>query len=177
MFEGQRITVLPATTDRWVDFDKLMGEPGGYWGPLAPSTDGPSADFRAAFSPAGNPAPDRGGKRRYRNRIRDSAAEKMNIMGEGQTLRAERSADLDKAYLSLHAELQHDGYIYWANTADVPLRYENSIISLVAAARATKFGVGGDRLQMIQTDEVKGWRTLFKLSQVNKMGTTEIENF
>ena len=76
MFEGQRITVLPATTDRWVDFDKLMGKPGGYWGPLAPSTDGRSADFRAAFSPAGNPAPDRGGKRRYRNRTRDSAADR-----------------------------------------------------------------------------------------------------
>ena len=41
--------------------------------------------------------------------IRDEAAKKLNIFGEGQTLRGEHSDDLDNAYLQVHAELQRLG--------------------------------------------------------------------
>ncbi len=35
MLDGPPITVVPATADLWVDFEKFMGEPGRYWGSMA----------------------------------------------------------------------------------------------------------------------------------------------
>ena len=35
MTDGVQITVVPATAERWADFEKLMGEHGGY--PIEPT--------------------------------------------------------------------------------------------------------------------------------------------
>ena len=109
--------------------------------------------------------------------IRNEAGKKLNIFGEGQTLRPEHSADLDNAYLEVHAELQHDGLVTWASTASIPVRYEWPIISLVAASRAVKYNVATERYQQILLEETKGWRVIWKMSEISKMGSTKIENF
>ena len=109
--------------------------------------------------------------------IRNEVAKKMNIFGEGQTLRPEHSDDLDNAYLQVHAELQHDGLLAFGSTEDIPVRYENSIISIVAATRGAKYNVPAERYQQLLLESIAGFRTIWKLSQINKMGSTEIENF
>lgn len=109
--------------------------------------------------------------------IRDEAAKKLNIFGEGQTLRAEHSDDLDTAYLQVHSELQHDGIAYWNSTDDIPTRFEDPVISLVAAKRATRYNLRGEAYQQILLEKAEAWRTIWKLSTISKMGQTEIENY
>jgi len=116
--------------------------------------------------------------------IRNEAAKKLNIFGEGQTLRAEHSADLDNAYSEIHAELQHDDMVYWSGSADIPTRYENAMIALVAHARASKYNVPMERYNQITLEGAgipgqpgHAMRTIWKLSEISKMGSTPIENF
>ena len=115
--------------------------------------------------------------------IRETAAENLGILGEGQTLASYPTADLDQAYVEVFKELQALNLTTWASTADVPDQYAASVSMLVADQRAVKYQIPTERYQRIK---IEGWGSDMNGAAINKirrlqarakMGQTEIENF
>ena len=115
--------------------------------------------------------------------IRETAAENLGILGEGETLPSYETADLDQAYTEVYKELQGLNLTTWAETANVPDQYARSVAMLVAEARAVKYQIPDNRYQRILLEgsgpngDGKAMSMIRKLQAVSKMGQTEIENF
>ena len=109
--------------------------------------------------------------------IRETAAENLGIHGEGQTLEAYETADLDQAYTEVFKELQQLNLTTWAETAAVPDQYARSIAMLVANARTTKYQIPDNRYQRIKLESIEAIQMIRRLQARDKMGQTEIENF
>ena len=115
--------------------------------------------------------------------IRETAAENLGILGEGETLPSYETADLDQAYTEVFKELQTLNLTTWAESANVPDQYAASVAMLVADQRAVKYQVPDNRYIRIKTE---GWGSDMNGAAINKirrlqarakMGQTEIENF
>ena len=115
--------------------------------------------------------------------IRETAAENLAILGEGQVLTSYASDDLDQAYTEVYEQLQQLGLTTWSSTANVPDQYAGPVAMLVAEARAVKYRVPDAQYQRIKLegsgsgDDGLAMKMIRKLSIRSKMGQTEIENF
>ncbi|MBU8921790.1 MAG: hypothetical protein KOO63_08220 [Bacteroidales bacterium] len=108
---------------------------------------------------------------------RETAAEILGILGEGETLPSYETADLDQAYTEVFSELQALNLTTWAESADVPDQYARSVAMLVAEARAVKYQIPDARYQRIKLEKIEAMRMIRELQARAKMGQTEIENF
>ena len=109
--------------------------------------------------------------------VRESAAENLGIVGEGETLPSYESADMTQAYAEVYAELQADELITWSSTANVPDQYAWSIAMLMAERRAVKYQVPPNRYQRIKFEAAEAITKIRALMMREQMGQTEIENF
>ena len=109
--------------------------------------------------------------------IRETAAENLGILGEGETLPSYEAADLDEAYIEVYNELQGLNLTTWAIATNVPDQYAKSVAMLVAEARAVKYQVPDARYQRIKLEKQEAMSMIRKLQAISKMGQTEIENF
>ena len=109
--------------------------------------------------------------------IRETAAENLGILGEGEVLPSYESDDLDQAYSEVYKELEGLELTAWAQTSDVPDQYARSIAMLVAEARAVKYQIPDNRYQRVKFESIEAMSMIRKLQARSKMGQTEIENF
>jgi len=109
--------------------------------------------------------------------IRETAAENLGILGEGQTLRAYETADLNQAIEEIYNELQAKNLITWSSGADVPDQYARSFAMMVAEARAVKYQIPDERYQRIKLEKIEAMHLFRELQARGKLGVTEIENF
>ena len=109
--------------------------------------------------------------------IRETAAENLGILGEGETLPSYESADLDQAYTEVYKELQGLNLTTWDESADVPDQYARSMAMLVAESRCVKYQIPDNRYQRIKIEAIEAMAMVRKLQARAKMGQTEIENF
>ena len=109
--------------------------------------------------------------------IRETAAENLGILGEGETLPSYEASDLDQSYLEVYAVLQGLELTSWASSANIPDQYASSVAMLVAANRATKYQIPDNRYQRIQLEAFGAMRLIRELQAPTKMGVTEIENY
>ena len=109
--------------------------------------------------------------------IRDTAAENLGILGEGETLPSYETNDLDQAYTEVYAELQALDLATWSETAEVPDQYARHIAMLVAESRAVKYQIPDNRYQRIKFEKIEALAKIRELQARSKMGQTEIENF
>lgn len=116
-------------------------------------------------------------------RIREKAAYKLGIVGEGETLPSYETEDLTEAYAEVYAELQVMELAPWAITANVPNQYSNAIAALVADQRARDYQIPTERYQMVKAEgwgfnnDGKAIKHLRELQARTKLGVTQIENF
>ena len=109
--------------------------------------------------------------------IKESAAENLGIVGEGETLPSYETDDLGAAYTELHAELLSRGLVTWSVTADIPARFAWPIAMLVAEKRAVKYKVPEARYQQIKLESQEALALVRELQTRGKLGQTEIEYF
>lgn len=109
--------------------------------------------------------------------IRETAAENLGILGEGETLPSYESDDLDQAYIEVYKELEGLNLTAWAQASNVPDQFARSVSTLVAEARAVKYQIPDNRYQRIKFEAVEAMSMIRKLQERAKMGQTEIENF
>lgn len=108
---------------------------------------------------------------------RETAAEILGILGEGETLPSYESADLDQASTEVYYELRQRNLVTWAETADVPDEYARSYAMLVAESRAVKYQVPDARYQRIKLEAQEAMARLRALQARQKLGQTQIENY
>ena len=82
-------------------------------------------------------------------KIRDMAATRLGILGEGETLPSYESDDLDQAYTEVHAQLSALNIVVWDFDEEIPDEYAGPVTDLVAAARINDYGIPNDRYQRI----------------------------
>jgi len=109
--------------------------------------------------------------------IRETAAENLGILGEGETLPSYESDDLDQSYVEVYAELQALGLATWPVTSAVPDQYAKSVAMLVAEGRAVKYQIPDARYQRVKFEAVEALMSIRELQARSRMGQTEIENF
>ena len=109
--------------------------------------------------------------------IRETAAENLGILGEGETLPSYEINDLNQAATEVYAELQALNLTTWAEDANVPDQYAKSFAMLVAEARAVKYQIPDSRYQRIKLEGQEALSRIRELQARSKMGQTEIENF
>lgn len=109
--------------------------------------------------------------------IRNKAAKKLGLFGTGQTLRSQISADLDKAYEEVFAELDVQTIATWSFAGDVPEELVRSVVSLVAGARVDEYSVPAEKYARIVRESTEAEDRLRKLLAKPKTDVTVIENF
>ena len=81
--------------------------------------------------------------------IRDKAGSKLGIKTLGQALENSVSSDLDEAYIEVYDRLRAEDLVNWDISAEVPSDIVDPVVYLVAFARATEYGIAGERYQRI----------------------------
>ena len=84
--------------------------------------------------------------------IRNKAGFKLGKKSLGQALKNSVSSDIDAAYDEVYARLKAEGLVSWTSTGDIPDEVVSPVVDLVAFARVTEYGVGGDRYARIASD-------------------------
>ena len=79
--------------------------------------------------------------------IRDKAGFMLGVKTLGQALENSVSSDLDDAYTEVYERLRAEDLVNW--TTDIPNDVVSPVVDLVAFARATQYGVSGERYQRI----------------------------
>ena len=79
--------------------------------------------------------------------IRDKAGFMLGVKTLGQALENSVSSDLDDAYTEVYERLRAEDLVNW--TDDIPNDVVSPVVDLVAFARATQYGVSGERYQRI----------------------------
>jgi len=109
--------------------------------------------------------------------IRETAAENLGILGEGEVLPSYETADLDQAYLEVFAKLQGLDLAAWSYTDSVPDRFATSVAMLVAEARAVRYQIPDNRYQRIKIEAMEAMQTIRKLQAPGKLSVTPMEYF
>jgi hypothetical protein len=109
--------------------------------------------------------------------IRQKAAKKLGLVGEGQTLRAAITADLDEAYVEVYATLAMKSLATWAFASEVPDHLVNPVVWWVAGVRMDEYAIPNDRYQRVKSDYARAESEIRKLNADSRLGETEIENF
>lgn len=81
--------------------------------------------------------------------IRTRAAEKLGILGEGETLRSAHTTVLDQAYTEVYAQLRADDLVAWDSDENVPDEFSEAVVAMVAFARANHFRAPNDKYQRL----------------------------
>lgn len=77
--------------------------------------------------------------------IRDRAATRLGILGEGETLPSYESADLDDSYTEIYAQLGALSLAVWDFDDEVPDEYVSPVVTMVAFNRIDDYSVSNDR--------------------------------
>ena len=109
--------------------------------------------------------------------VRTRAARKLGLYGIGQTLPAEISSDLDRAYTEVFKELEAQQMNGWTESQDVPDQYVGSMVALVAAARVSDYKTPVERMSVIVTEAEMARRKIWAMRDKAIMGQTRIEYF
>jgi len=109
--------------------------------------------------------------------IRQTAAENLGILGEGETMPSYETADLNQAYVEVYAELEALDLAAWDYANNVPDRFAHSVSMLVAESRAVKYQVPNDRYERIKLEAQAAMNKIRKLQTRSKFTQTEIENY
>lgn len=112
-----------------------------------------------------------------KQQIRETAAENLGILGEGETLPSYESDDIDQAYIEVFNELQALNLTAWPITGDIPDQYARSIAILVAEARVIKYQKSDQIYNRIRAEKEVALARIRELQAKPKLGQTEIENF
>jgi hypothetical protein len=117
------------------------------------------------------------------SQIRETAAEILGILGEGETLPSYEVGDLNQAIAEVHSTLRQLNLVTWASTDNVPDEYAASFAMLVADDRKTKYQIPDNRYMRIMAE---GWgqnmdgqaiKMIKRLQAKQKLGVTQIENY
>ena len=109
--------------------------------------------------------------------IRTTAAENLGILGEGETLPSYETGDLNQAITEVYNELRRKNLVTWAITDNVPDEFSQSFAMMVAAARATKYGIPQERYERVMREADSGYGTFRALQAKQKIVQTPIEYF
>lgn len=110
--------------------------------------------------------------------IRNKALKRLGVLGRGQTARSEDTADLDAAYVELHAKLETDGLAPWgANTVDIPAEFVDDVVSLLAFSRADEYSLSQAKYQRLALAASRAVPNMRRLLQVPLQGAVEIQSF
>ena len=109
--------------------------------------------------------------------IRETAAENLGILGEGEVLPSYESDDLDQAYTEIYKELEGLELTAWVQTSDVPDQYVRSVAMLVAEARAVKYQIPDNRYQRIKIESIEAMSMIRKQQVRDKMAVTKMQAF
>ena len=110
-------------------------------------------------------------------KLREQVAYRLGILGEGESLRAYQTADLDEAYAEVYAQLDVRDMATWDTDEEVPDEYAPHVVSLVAASRADAYGIPNDRYQRIMMAESKALGDIKELQTSNTYETPESDYF
>ena len=108
--------------------------------------------------------------------IRETAAENLGILGEGEVLASYEVGDLDQAITEVYNELRQMNLTTWASTDAVPDEYARSFAMLVAESRAVKYQIPDNRYQRIKLEASSAIMRIRALQAKDKLGQTEIES-
>lgn len=109
--------------------------------------------------------------------IRNKAAEKLGLLGTGQTLEPSISNDLDDAYTETYNELLAEDLVTWTSTGAIPNELVEPVVALVAAARATRYGVPEPRYSRVVGEGLGAKNRIRERIAQSQIGQTKIEAF
>lgn len=117
--------------------------------------------------------------------IRNKAAKKCGLVGTGQTLQSNISADFDDAYTEVYAELQVKGLATWGAAEEVPSYLVEPVVAWVAGVRAAEYSIPPARYERVMRDYLgdpllrllSAEARIRSLQATPRLGETEIVNY
>lgn len=84
-----------------------------------------------------------------KSQIRAKALRLLGVVGVGVTPSGPQDSDMSDAYSEVYSELAELDLVEWAESDDIPARFVDTIVNLVASKRVDEYGVSNDRYQRI----------------------------
>lgn len=110
--------------------------------------------------------------------VRNKALKRLGVLGRGQTARSEDAADLDAAYIELHAYLENKNLAPWGDkTVDVPPEFVDPVVDLLANSRATEYSIPDKKYQRIIGRASIAESRMQEILQVDPQERTQMENY
>lgn len=98
-----------------------------------------------------------------KQQVRVKALRLLGIIGVGVTPSGPQDADMSDAYSEVYAELEELDLLEWAEDDDIPTRFVDVIVNLVASKRVDEYGVSNDRYQRIMSKAANAERKIRRL--------------
>lgn len=109
--------------------------------------------------------------------VRNKAAERLYIIGRGQTLKSQDSNDLTDAYNEVYAELDVKNITTWSDIDDIPAEFVHDIVAMMCKRRLDVYSVPEPRRSEIRADDSVAEFNIRNMQNKNKVGVTECEMF
>ncbi len=109
--------------------------------------------------------------------MRQKAAERLYIVGRGQTVKSQDQNDLDNAYTEVYGELDVKGLTTWSSTDDIPDEFVNDIVAMMSRRRLDTYAVAEPRRSLIIQDDLVAELNIREMQNQGRVGETEIEEF
>ena len=108
--------------------------------------------------------------------IRDRAATRLGILGEGETLPSYEAADLSESYLEVYAQLSALSLAAWDFDEEVPDEYASAVITMTAFNRIDDYSVSNDRFSRLAAASQQAIPTIREL-QTNDVYTQDTPDY
>lgn len=86
-----------------------------------------------------------------KSQIRAKALRLLGVVGVGVTPTGPQDSDMSDAYSEVYAELEELGLVEWAEADDIPSRFVDTVVNLVASKRVDEYGISNERYQRIMS--------------------------
>lgn len=109
--------------------------------------------------------------------MRQKAAERLYIIGRGQTVKSQDSNDLDDAYAEVYAQLDVKGLTTWSSTDDIPEEYVNDIVAMMCRRRLDTYAIPEPRRSEIKQDDLLAELNIREMQNKGRVGETIIQEY
>lgn len=107
-----------------------------------------------------------------KNQVKARALRVLGVIGAGVAPTGPQDSDMNESYSEVYSELEELNLVEWAEESDIPERFVDVIVNLMASKRVDEYGVSNDRYQRIVSKASQAETKLRRLIADNYIHST-----
>lgn len=109
--------------------------------------------------------------------IRERAARRLALTGQGSTTPSYHAVQLDQAYVEIYAQLSAKNVAVWDFADDVPDEYAPHVVAMVAYSRVSDYPIHPERLRILAVDQIRAIPEMRELTSSDVYTQQQVDYF